>query len=218
MRVPYSNRDQRSRPSSSVPSQKLARCRGADEIAKLHGVRRRRKDICQKSDCEDRRQNAERDIAGAFHRRSRWHTAIARSDAEFVSCVTAATRIVRLTSTGRSRASAAFHASWPMPGKSHSTSIGMAAPKATPSETPARASNCGAVHGATCQKKIAGFAQTSGARRQHVRLRVGICQQIARIAEYLWKNEQSDGQAHRAIGEEQKQRKTRQWARKGKSR
>src|SRR5207237_4627009 len=62
-----------------------------------------------------------------------------RSQAEFAKRVTSVTIIVRFTSRGKSRARAAFHASWPMPGRSHSASAGMAAVSARLTEIPASA-------------------------------------------------------------------------------
>ena len=68
--------------------------------------------------------------------------------------VTSVTRIVMLVSSGRSRARAACHASWPTPASPQSASTGIAAPTAMLTETPATASNCGPASGITCQNRM----------------------------------------------------------------
>src|SRR6266404_7174582 len=73
---------------------------------------------------------------------------------EFAATVIIVTSKVRFMINGRSRLSAACHASCPIPGESQSASIGMAAPKAMLKETPRSANRDGATEGRTCRKMI----------------------------------------------------------------
>src|SRR5712691_4452615 len=68
---------------------------------------------------------------------------------ELAATVIIVTSSVRFMINGRSRLSAACHASWPIPGESQSASIGMAAPKAMLKDTPRSATNDGATEGRT---------------------------------------------------------------------
>ena len=71
------------------------------------------------------------------------------SAAAVATVVATATSMVRLTSSGRSRAMAAFQASRPRPGTSQIASIGIAAPIAILTEAAESANNCGEIAGRT---------------------------------------------------------------------
>ena len=61
---------------------------------------------------------------------------------------------VRETSKDKSRAKAACRASWPIPGESQRSSIGINAPIAILTDTPLNPINCGSAVGNTCHQKI----------------------------------------------------------------
>src|SRR6266404_5223175 len=73
---------------------------------------------------------------------------------EFAATVTIVTSKVRFIISGRSRLSAACHASCPIPGESQSASIGMATPKAMLKEPPISANREGATEGRTCREMM----------------------------------------------------------------
>jgi hypothetical protein len=102
---------------------------------------------------------------------------------------------VRLTSTGRSRASAAFHTSWPTPGESQRASTGIAAPSAMLMETPPSTRSSGAAGSHTCLARSAGpptpraraakYVGTAGDRPGH----------IPQVAKDAWQQNRADRQS-----------------------
>src|SRR5204862_6746809 len=92
------------------------------------------------SDKRDGQQETGEPAAQACHDARLPHAAAAQSEIRFPHCVTTTIRNVRFTSSGRSRASAALHASCPTPGRSQMTSMGMHALKAMLVDTPVSAS------------------------------------------------------------------------------
>src|SRR5689334_18300837 len=92
---------------------------------------------------EERREQDDTDQPGRLHARAL--RGPAHSDRALHVWVSAITTKVMATRSGRSRAVAAIQASCPMPGRSQSASMGMAAPKAMLTLTPASARSCGAM-------------------------------------------------------------------------
>ena len=91
--------------------------------------------------------------------------------------VAMATSMVRFTSSGRSRAIAACHASRPRPGTSQIASTGIAAPIAMLTDAAARAINCGPAAGSVCPQNPP-FADAARPGRLHMWRAVSFAQQV----------------------------------------
>src|SRR5271163_3173207 len=102
----------------------LTRRRGVRLLSKLVGIRCGRDKVRQQARGGHRHEKSNRRCARPLHASLARNVLPNRSEAELATSVTKVTIIVRLTSKATSLPRAAFQANCPMPGMSHSASIG----------------------------------------------------------------------------------------------
>src|ERR1700693_5415201 len=104
----------------------LPRRRGIRLVAKLVSIRRRRYEVRQQACGGNHQQKNNGRCPRPVHASLTEKVLPIISEAELAMSVTRVTIIVRFTSSATSQPNAAFHASCPIPGMSHSASMGIA--------------------------------------------------------------------------------------------